>query len=485
MTCSSKFPEEKFVMRLRATALLALIAGLAGSAPGQDAGAGRVVVRNEARAVLLDAVVTDRNGNYVRDLAARDFRVLEDEKEVTVATAAFQATSDPRPKSYLILLFDNAALDAAAQNQARQAAAGILDLAGAEDRMTAVAAFGGNFSMLRDFTADAGSLKQAVAMVPPVLGAQARALPDAEDRLARSFLFSLAALARNVAALPGRKTLVLFSAGFPVRAGSSVAFRAALDACNRANLAIYPVEMRGPSAPRGSLIQRGGVWAGLLSRAGTAFAAGPALGIAQFMMAGMPSGQQSTPRTRNLPGTLPGWPGTSTSAPASAAPAVSLSTGQPVAMEAPAVLSALATGTGGILMSNPEGLESIVRETREYYLITYSPPENFREGCHALRLKVNRGGATVRSRHAHRTGNGEPPRRRRTRRGHGPHTRALLLRRARRGPGDAGSGDSHRRPPFPGGSKRVPRRRECAGRGLPRWPGRCAPERRGESGPGR
>src|ERR1039457_6926975 len=41
------------------------------------------VIRSETRVVLVDAVVTDKKGNYIHGLTAKDFKVLEDRKEQT------------------------------------------------------------------------------------------------------------------------------------------------------------------------------------------------------------------------------------------------------------------------------------------------------------------------------------------------------------------------------------------------------------------
>ncbi len=45
-----------------------------------------VVIRKESKLVLVDAVVTDKKGNYVRDLTQNDFKVFEDNKEQPVST---------------------------------------------------------------------------------------------------------------------------------------------------------------------------------------------------------------------------------------------------------------------------------------------------------------------------------------------------------------------------------------------------------------
>src|ERR1700719_2566556 len=51
------------------------------------------VIRTETRTVRVDAVVTDKKGNYVSGLTASDFKVLEDNKERAITT--FTSGSDP------------------------------------------------------------------------------------------------------------------------------------------------------------------------------------------------------------------------------------------------------------------------------------------------------------------------------------------------------------------------------------------------------
>src|SRR5271168_75244 len=48
------------------------------------------LIRAETRLVLVDTVVTDKKGNYVTDLAQKDFKVWEDGKEQTVTSFSFE-----------------------------------------------------------------------------------------------------------------------------------------------------------------------------------------------------------------------------------------------------------------------------------------------------------------------------------------------------------------------------------------------------------
>ena len=62
----------------------------------------------------------------------------------------------------------------------------------------------------------------------------------------------------------------------------------------------------------------------------------------------------------------------------------------------------LSSGSGGFTISNSNdlagGLEKIGKEQNEYYSIGYTPPDSPEGSCHKLRVKVDRGGTTVRAR---------------------------------------------------------------------------------------
>jgi hypothetical protein len=62
----------------------------------------------------------------------------------------------------------------------------------------------------------------------------------------------------------------------------------------------------------------------------------------------------------------------------------------------------LADGTGGFVIVNVNdllrGMERILKEQDQYYLLSYSPPESAEGTCHSLKVKVDRGGTTVRAR---------------------------------------------------------------------------------------
>ena len=44
------------------------------------------VIKTESRIVLVDTVVTDKKGNYIRDLTQENFKVFEDNKEQAITS---------------------------------------------------------------------------------------------------------------------------------------------------------------------------------------------------------------------------------------------------------------------------------------------------------------------------------------------------------------------------------------------------------------
>jgi len=227
----------------------------------------------ETREVPVDTVVTDKKGNYVRDLTVKDFKVWEDNKEQPIKSFSFQegTASGKEQKQYLVLLFDNSTMDMGDQMRAREAAGKFIDANAAPNRLIAVVDFGGTVRIAQNFTADAARLKQVVAGLktsavspnaPPVevaslgaplatspMGAAPLGMPslgNAEaDFGARSIMLALRSLAKSLGTVPGRKTLVLLTSGFSITPELQSELTAVISTCNRYNVAVYPVDVRG------------------------------------------------------------------------------------------------------------------------------------------------------------------------------------------------------------------------------------------------
>ena len=242
------------------------------------------VIKKETKLVLVDAVVTDKKGNYVRDLTQNDFKVFEDNKEQPVSSFSSGAEAVTQPngqRHYLILFFDNSTMAAPDQIQARGAAQKFIEANAGPDRLMAVVDFGGSLRIVQNFTASSLLLRAAVSGIktssvdpnapPPDVTVASNSLPNtmptigmsslgnaAADFGARTMLLAVRSLAKNLRTIPGRKMMILFSGGFPLTTENQSELTATIDACNKANVAIYAVDARGllATAPGGTSLNR-------------------------------------------------------------------------------------------------------------------------------------------------------------------------------------------------------------------------------------
>ena len=225
------------------------------------------VFKAETRLVLVDTIVTDKKGNYISGLSAKDFKVWEDDKEQPIKS--FSAESGPAAPSdnrrhYLVLLFDNSTMDFGDQARAREAAAKFVEANAGPDRYMAVMNFGGTLNVALNFTADAERLKQVVrnvkfssvspnAQPPEVASLGAPRLGNAEANFgARTLLLALRSVAKGLGSVPGRKSLVVAnreaspsSPAILITLEQQSELMAVIDACNKANVAVYPIDVRG------------------------------------------------------------------------------------------------------------------------------------------------------------------------------------------------------------------------------------------------
>jgi VWFA-related protein len=432
------------------------------------------VIRTESRVVLVDAVVTDKKGNYVHGLTQKDFKVYEDNKEQAVTSFSFGSDSSGSvnaQKHYMILFFDNSSMAAPDQIQARAAAAKFVAEGAAPDRLMAVVDFGGSLLVKQNFTSNADLLTAAVsgvkhanietngqdaALANPVMVASSglSSISNAEaDYGARTMLLAIRSLAKNLRAVPGRKMLILFSAGFPLDTERISELTATIDACNKANVSIYSLDVRGLMAP--ALPVPGGP-TGMMrqphssnSLAASARAGGsqrPRLVMASFSPTSAadpqkPGGGGGGAGGHAGGGTGSGAPGGGTGGGKGGAPGGTGGTGggkggapggttgggtrptnsaynnynnpnnaprnilpqiPPSASANQQILESLADGTGGFAIYNTNdllgGLERIARDQNEFYLLGYVPASSPEGSCHTLKVKMNQGGLQVRSR---------------------------------------------------------------------------------------
>lgn len=422
--------------------------------------------RSETRLVLVDAVVTDKHGAYIHDLTAKDFKVWEDGKEQPIKTFSFGAES-PSPTAhrehYIVLFFDNADMSLPDQARARQAAAKFVDSNAGADHLIAVVNYGGSLSIAQNFTADAERLRRAIqgpkagAITgnPEIASLGAASLTAAELEFgARSVLLGLRNLAKDLAPIPGRKTLIFLSSGFPRKVDDPIQnadLTAAIDACNHSNVAVYPLDVRGlvasnfgdvvPAAarqdsgyvrdavlripagdawnPRLLLVQKqpagggggnvGGGGGGFGGGRGPSPAPGGGTGGGGRGPAPSPGPGGGGGGGGRGPSPTPGGPGSR----GNNGPIGNINMNRqvmrppvPIIPISPSrnqdVLYALAEGTGGFVIVNSNdlvgGLEKIGKDQNEYYVLGYSPAASDEGSCHALKVKVERGGTVVRSR---------------------------------------------------------------------------------------
>jgi VWFA-related protein len=232
----------------------------------------------------------------------------------------------------------------------------------------------------------------------------------------RNVLLALRSVARSMGSLPGRKSLVWLTSGMPMTSDTQAEMTALISECNRANVAIYPLDVRGLSATvlsgetrplfRGDdsqlvyarldsndsdgaphlvyVFQKGGGGGGKTGggttggTGGRTGSTGTGLGYKNPPLVSPITNPMYQPRTTILPPMQP-----------------SLSITQQV-------MYAVATGTGGFVIANSNdlltGLEKIGKELSEYYVLGYTPPTPEDGSCHALKVKVDRSGAQVRAR---------------------------------------------------------------------------------------
>src|ERR1039457_7179166 len=344
----SRFRTKRCSMRFQRTILLSgvlLLAAAAARAQEAQPQGTPTVIRTETKLVLVDVVVTGKKNAYVEDLQLKDFKVWEDNKEQQLKTFSFGA--DPNApggqQRYIVLFFDNSTMGMGEQVQARQAAARFIESNAGPDRLMAVVNFTGALQIAQNFTSDIDRLKQVVggiktsAVAPgperasmgvPRLGGGAGAYG------ARSMLLALRSMAQNLTDVPGRKSLILFTSGFPLGSEGRSEANAAIDSCNKANVAIYPIDVRGlnvtgmpgmmdntsiPGRGRAAL-EFPQAFPGVAWRAsGIALAASPVLRIASFFLSAgewEQTGGRSGGTTGGTPGGSPGGtPGVGSAAP--------------------------------------------------------------------------------------------------------------------------------------------------------------------------
>ena len=371
--------------------------------------------------VEVDAVVTDQQGNFVRNLKKEDFQVFEDGKPQTVSTFSVvdipierferplfstrpiepdvQSNERPFDGRVYVMILDDLHVDALRSQQVRRSARQFIERnLGANDLM-AVIYTGGRAADAQEFTNNKRLLLNAV---DKFLGRKLQSVtlsrndqffrqqlgPDAGGRVddpddmergrnATSMLATLRQVAEWFGGVRGRrKTMLLFSEGIdydlsdiirtydapPSHASSIISdIRETIAMTARSNVSIYAIDPRGLSAMGDETI-------GVTSFADQADSTGGAgIGIG------------------------------------------SLNNELRLSQDS---LRSLAEESGGIAAVNRNDptavFDRIVRDNSSYYVLAYYPPTNKADGkFHKIEVKVNRPGLVVRSRRGYATPKGK------------------------------------------------------------------------------
>jgi VWFA-related protein len=323
------------------------------------------VIKSEANMVLVNVIVTDKQGNYLRDMKQKEFHVFEDGKEQLITSFSREADSrmgapgrqgggleyvaDIKPLApvrprYMVIYFDDDSLSPEGQLYERDQAVKFVESTASPNRMVAVIDHAGTLKLTQDFTANQDLLKNAVKMAKfsPLNPETVRSITTIAELDARTRLWGLRDVARMLGRIPGRKTMLFLSAGIPANPLYQSYFDDAIDALNKANVGVYTIGAHGLQGLR-------------MASAAT----GSATGHGGDGAPGIPRG-----------------------------------------------LLQLAQQTGGFAFFNNNdlqgGMEKASAEMDEYYLLGYVPPNPVHDGrYHKIHVKVDRAGADVRYRNGY------------------------------------------------------------------------------------
>jgi VWFA-related protein len=132
-------------------------------------GAGDATFRAGTQEVLVDAVVSDKKGNFQRDLTQHDFKIWEDGKEQKITSFSLESAGVPghSSKHFIALVFENEQ-----RPRLREEVMQFVDRFASPDLYLAVfSRVNGEMRLQQDFTSDAGRVKAALRemqVTPPM-----------------------------------------------------------------------------------------------------------------------------------------------------------------------------------------------------------------------------------------------------------------------------------------------------------------------------
>ena len=277
--------------------------------------------RTTVKLVVVDCIVTDKNGRPIETLTKDDFLIFEDGKPQQLRTAELQRLNSkplpptsfasrtgpvtPAPKSQpvdmataltkyqdrrlMVIFLDFSSMDTPEQIRATQAAEKFISTQLTASDMVSVMLYSSSLRTLVDFTDDRDQLLATLHNVHigegAALAGQADTGADAEDQSGQFVadetefnifntdlkLMALEDAARKLAPYPERKALIYFSSGVQkTGVDNQSQLRATVNTAVQANVAFYPIDARGltAGAPGGDATQAAAVGSNLYSGAG-------------------------------------------------------------------------------------------------------------------------------------------------------------------------------------------------------------------------
>ena len=273
---------------------------LAQQAPSQPAPPTQATpaIRATAELVLVNVVARDKKGNLVRDLKQQDFAVLEDAQKQQISSFDFENVDDmalaaqttpivagsagpeivsvkpappvmdARDRRLILLFFDFSAMDPEQIDHAVNAAKGFVNNKMQPADMIAIVSLATNMKLDLDFTDNKPRILSVLNAYNSSSGqgfasgstgnaegaAETSGTFTADDTDYNTFsadrkLLALQSIIQAVGKLSQKKSLIYFSNGISQSGtDNQSALRAAIAAAVKANVAIYPLDVRGLQA---------------------------------------------------------------------------------------------------------------------------------------------------------------------------------------------------------------------------------------------
>jgi VWFA-related protein len=270
---------------------------------------GQFTLKTTTEVVLVNVTVKDKDGKFIKDLKASDFSVLEDGKKqdivsldaentdsvvtsetptapllgnLTTNTTANKAAtapaeplqeSDLKDRRLIVLFFDLGSMQPDEVERAGKSAADYVDTKMAPADLVSVVSLSNSLKVDQDFTSDKEQLKTILAKfntganeglgdagATDATGDSTDSTTDAANGFTPDEteynvfntdrrLQALTSIATDLSKIQQRKSLIYFSGGIQ-RTGveNQTQLRVATNAAQKANLAFYPVDVRGLQA---------------------------------------------------------------------------------------------------------------------------------------------------------------------------------------------------------------------------------------------